>query len=260
MSDKTIPSGNVVERTVAVLELLSSSGAPKRLSDIAQQLQMPKSATHRILSELIEQDWVEQDRENECYGLTLRMALLGQRQLARLKPTNLRQPVLDRLAASIQELVRLTRVQNDRLVWIGSAQGRRTGLLYDPDMSARIPLHATANGKVWLASLPTDTAIRIANDSGMGQTSGLGPKALISVPDLMKELERTRARGWGLADEEAEPGVIAVAVVVRDPDSQFVVGTISVAAPVARFIFERVEHVVAQLKQGAEQVALAWQT
>jgi len=260
VSDRTLPSGNVVERTLAVLELLSGGGAPKRLSDIAQRLQIPKSAAHRILSELVEQDWVEQDTENECYGLTLRMALLGQRQLARLKHSNLRQPVLDRLAASIQELVRLTRVQNDRLVWIGSAQGRRTGLLYDPDMSARIPLHATANGKVWLASLPVDTAVRIALENGMGRAPGLGPKALVTVTDLIAELDRTRARGWGLADEEAEPGVTAIAVAVLDPDTSTVLGTVSVASPSTRFPISRAHELVPHLRQAAEQIALAWYT
>lgn len=248
-------SGGVVDRTVAILETLSALDGPRRLSDLAQDLGIPKSAAHRILSALIARGWVEQSDETECYGLTLQMALLGQRQLARLGAENLRQPILDRLAARTRELVRLTAVQGDRLVWAGSARGRRSGLVYEPDMSERILPFATANGKCWLASLDPDRAVRLALDAGLGSERPT-PNTLATVPALLAELERTRARGWGLADEEAEAGVAAVAVPVRRDGA--VVATMSVAAPIVRMGPARVEHLAELLENAAGQMAVAW--
>lgn len=250
-------SGSVVDRTVAILETLSAVESPRRLSDIAQDLGMPKSAAHRILASLIERGWVEQSDGTECYGLTLQMALLGQRQLARLGVENLRQPILDRLARRTRELVRLTAVQNDRLVWVGSARGRRSGLVYEPDMSERVLPFATANGKCWLASLDPDRAVRLALDAGLG-TERPTPNTLTMVPALLAELERTRARGWGLANEEAEVGVAAVAVPVWRGDA--VVATMSVAAPIVRMDPARIEQVASLLKDAAGQMAVALET
>src|SRR5215218_1152345 len=224
-------AGNASERTINVIEILALAEEPMRLTELAQRVGIPKSAVHRILTSLIDRGWVEQNQENDCYALTLRMALLGQRQLAVLNINNLRQPFLDRLAARTKELVRLTAVQNDKLVWIGSARGRRSGLVYEADMTEEIIPYATANGKIWLASLPTEQAVKIALDASLGkQRDGL--RIISTVPELVAELEVTRKRGYGLAQEEAEQGVAAVAVAVQDEHG--VVGTMSVAAPISR--------------------------
>ena len=71
-------AGNASERTVNVIEILALAEEPMRLSELAQRVGIPKSAVHRILTSLIDRGWVEQNPENDCYALTLRMALLGQ--------------------------------------------------------------------------------------------------------------------------------------------------------------------------------------
>src|SRR5215218_8333041 len=219
-------AGNASERTINVIEILALAEEPMRLTELAQRVGIPKSAVHRILTSLIDRGWVEQNQENDCYALTLRMALLGQRQLAVLDIHNLRQPILDRLAARTKELVRLTTVQNDKLVWIGSARGRRSGLVYEADMTEEIVPFATANGKIWLANLPTERAIKIALDAGLGKRRD-GLRTITTVEELLPELEETRRRGYGLAQEEAEQGVAAVAMAIRDEHG--ILGTMSVA-------------------------------
>lgn len=72
--------------------MLAVSEAPLRLSEIAQQFGIPKSAVHRILTSLSDRSWVDQSH-NDSYALTLRMPLPGQRMLAMLGGTNLRQPI-----------------------------------------------------------------------------------------------------------------------------------------------------------------------
>lgn len=257
MSDvEIVPPANAIERVIGAIEMLATSEEPLRLSDIAQHLGIPKSAVHRILTSLTERGWVEQSH-NDTYALTLRMPLLGQRMLSRLNLTNLRQPILDRLAERTRELVRLTELRNDELVWIGSARGRRSGLVYEADMTERVVPFATANGKAWLATLPMDRAIRIALDAGLGARADL-PKAVQTVAALRDELDATRARGYGRALEEAEDGVAAIAVTIGD--ARGVVGTMSVAAPVNRLGPERIAEVLPALKQAAQSMMLIWHT
>jgi DNA-binding IclR family transcriptional regulator len=255
MSEIEIVSpANAIERVIGVIEMLAVSDEPLRLSEIAQQFDIPKSAVHRILSSLSDRGWVEQGH-NDSYTLTLRMPLLGQRMLAMLGGSNLRQPILDRLAEQTRELVRLTELRNDELVWIGSARGRRSGLVYEADMTERIVPFATANGKAWLATLPKERAIRIARDAGLGTLAGF-PNAVKDVPGLLRELEATRRRGYGLAQEEAEEGVAAIAVGIGD--ARNLVGTMSVAAPVGRLGPARIRELVPVLKRAAQSMMLIW--
>src|SRR5436305_299464 len=83
----------------------------------------------------------------------LRFALLGHRVLQASRLPDLVQPVLDALAAETRELVRATIATEDRLVWLACAQGAPPGLVYQPAMDGPVLLHATANGKAYLATL-----------------------------------------------------------------------------------------------------------
>jgi IclR family acetate operon transcriptional repressor len=248
--------GGASERILAAIELLALADQPVRLSDLAHQLGIPKSAAHRTLAALLDAGWAEQSQGSECYSLTLQLAILGQRLLAQRSLTDLKQPILDDLANRTRELVRLTAVQNGALVWIGSARGRRAGLVYEPDMGEKILPFATANGKVWLASLPREQAIKIALDSGLGNSRLGGPGRISQLRALEDELDRTAARGFGLAREEAEAGVGAVAVGVTAGEGLY--GTMSVAAPIARLSDQRIDELLPLLRKAARNIALAW--
>jgi DNA-binding IclR family transcriptional regulator len=258
MSETRSKTGGSVDRTLAIVELMALADQPMRLSDMAHQLDIPKSAAHRILTTLIENGWAHQNSESECYNLTLRMALVGQRQLRRLEAADLRQPILDDLAQRTKELVRLTSVQNRSLVWIGSSRGRRSGLVYEADMSEKIIPFATANGKVWLASMPREEALRIALDAGLGR-EGIGTgKTITTIEALSHELDLTAKRAYGLAQQEAEDGVGAVAVAISAGGK--IVGTMSVAAPLTRLPDARVAEILPMLRAAADNMAIAWES
>ena len=252
----------LLNRCLDLLALLSVDSQSSRLSDIAAALELPKGPVHRLLSELSALGWVEQDRETERYRLTLKLALLGQQYLRSTSLPGVAQPILDEVARRCRELVRLTVVQGNGLHWLASAQGAPTGLMYQPALNGQLLLHTTANGKVWLATLDEPRATRIALQGGLGQAGApgrlAGPRALSDVPGLLRELAATRERGYGLAVEEAEPGVKAIAVVVRAHDDQKLLGTMSIAGPLVRMGPERDAEVHLLLQQAAGTLGLVW--
>jgi DNA-binding IclR family transcriptional regulator len=132
--------------------------------------------------------------------------------------------------------------------------------MYSPSMDSPITLHATANGKVWLASMSNDRAVELALHSGLGKAAARawGPKAITSIEQLIPELELTRQRGYGLVVEEAEPGVAALAVPVRSLTDSAVVGTMSIAGPVMRVQPERYDDFHALLNEAASKLGAVW--
>ena len=247
---------SLVERSFYVVELLAEDAGNMRLGDIAERLNLAKSAVHRMLSVLVDIGWVEQDPETGFYRLTLKLAILGQRFLSGTHLPDVCQPVLQELASATRELVRMAVVQGERLTWIAQAQGAQKGLLYQPEMVAKVRLSVTANGKAWLSTLSNNDAIRIAMDDGFGQAGG-GAKAIKTVEALIDELEVTRHRGWAISDEEAEPGVIAVAAPISLATRE-VVGTVSVAGPTSRFGAGRRKEVASAVLSAARKLADRW--
>jgi IclR family acetate operon transcriptional repressor len=80
------------------------------------------------------------------------------------------------------------------------------------DIGHEDPLHATAVGKVYLASLPEEEAAALLNRIPL---SRLTPKTLTSKTALLKDLQTIREVGYAVNDEETEIGVTALAVLLR---------------------------------------------
>lgn len=71
------PPTGVMERTLATLELLACQVEGLSLSTIAERLAMPRSATHRLLADLVRCGYVQQPYSHGNYRLTPRLAAIG---------------------------------------------------------------------------------------------------------------------------------------------------------------------------------------
>jgi DNA-binding IclR family transcriptional regulator len=248
----------VLDRTLETLEFLAGEPRWIRLSEIAERLELPKGAAHRMLAQLALLGWVEQDQATNQYRLTMKLALLGQEYLEGTGVPNLVQPILDEVAKKCRELVRMTVVEGDSLSWIAASQGAAPGLMYQPKMTGSVFLHTTAVGKAWLATMPDDEAMRAALASGLGKPGIGGPRAVRSVSALLKEIHLTRERGYATAVEEAERGVTAMAVAVRAQRTNRVIGTVSIAGPLTRVTPDTYEPNYQLLRRASKRLGTIW--
>jgi DNA-binding IclR family transcriptional regulator len=248
-------STSLLDRCLQILEVLAEAPQGMALGAISARTGMAKSATHRMLAALIDSGFVRQNRSRD-YRLTMKMTTLGFRFLGQTGLIEHCQAVLDRLADELEELVRMTVVDGDCLVWVTKAQGARRSVVVDPVMGHDVALHATSAGKVWLASLPTEQAVKYVLRDGFGTPQKHGPNVIQSVESLLKELKDTRTQGYGLVWEEAEPGIgaVAVGIPVSMNESSPLIGTVSVAGPVFRLSQERLKAFVPNLQAASQEL------
>ena len=248
------------ERCLAIIELLADSAGAIPLGDIAERLDLPKSGAHRLLATLVDLGWAEQDPETSFYRLTMRLAILGQRFYDATGIPDSCQPLLDRLARQSREFVRLAVVDRDSLVWVAHAQGAAGGLVYQPSLTTNtVPLHATASGKAWLATLATDRAIQnVLANGDFHAADKYGPNVVRTIEALLRELDATKQRGFGLALSEAEPGVTALAAAIRSEEGGAALGTVSVAGPGLRMTEQRIHQLAPLVMQSASELSKLW--
>src|SRR5688572_6791727 len=248
------------ERCLAIIELLADGGRNLPLGEIAERLSLPKSGAHRLLATLVELGWAEQDPQTSFYRLTMRLAILGQQFYVATGIADICQPVLDRLAADCREFARLAIVDGHSLVWVAHSQGVSSGLMYQPSLTTiSVPLYATASGKAWLCTMPADQALHIVTkNGGFKGADRFGPNVIRSPDVLVRELKATARRGYGLAFNEAEFGVTAVAAVVRSGPDGAVLGTVSIAGPSARVTEKRVHELAPRVLESAEALSDLW--
>lgn len=247
---------SVLDRTLGILELLSRHGEGLELASIADQLNMPRSAAHRLLVDLVRTGYVRQPRELGSYMLTTKLVSLGLSFLSHSGIVDFSQPLLDRLAEISGELVRLGVVDGERLTWVARAQGARRGLRYDPDMGSDARLSCSSSGLAWMASLSDEEAIALASRQGLGRPEDFGPNAPRTLQEMLAMVHAARERGYSVTVDTYSAGLSAMAAPVRLA-GQPAIGVITIAGPTARFTESRMHALAPELLAIAEQMAAA---
>ena len=240
-------AGSQIERAFSLVESLAAEPQGLGLQTLADQLQIPKSAAHRMLAELARLGYVRQNRDNSRYQLSAKLVALGFRYLSS-SGADIIQPILDRLAQESGELVRL-----------GVIQGARSGLRYDPDMGRDAPLFYTASGHAWLASLSDDEALQMVLRQGIADPEQFGPNAPRSTEQLLSYLAGARERGYAWVEQTSAVGTSALAAVVRRPQGNEVIGVLSIAGPSARLSQARLPELAPLLLAAVEELSAASQ-
>ena len=255
MSNTNTASGTV-DRVLRVIETLAAAPEGMPLADLAGELELPRSACHRLLQELVRCGYVRQLRAQGDYALTTKLAAVGLGYLGAAGIVDIAQPIIDRMAEVSGELVRLALVDGDRLTFVAKAQGARSGLRYDPDMGIDVRLSCSAGGHAWLMTLSEERATELVVKQGFGEPKAYGPKAPTSFRALMKILDEDRRRGYSLMSEMYAPGMTAMAAPVLRRGKE-AVAVITIAGPLQRLTLERMQQLGKPLMTAAAELALA---
>ncbi|WP_339851132.1 IclR family transcriptional regulator [uncultured Nisaea sp.] len=251
---------SALERGLGILELMVTHPAGLPVSRIAALLDMPVSGVHRQLKELARLGYVRQAREQGDYLLSVKLSALGLSFLGRSGVTDIAQPILDRLAATSAELIRLSVIDGDQLVWVAVAQGATGGLRYDPGREQGVVVHlaSTAGGQAWLASMNDEDALALVNRQGLRPTEfEPGPGAPPTLKALLGALNEARAKDYALTVNSYMIGMAAMAVPVRYGTGGAVVGCLSIAGPSVRLDRERVTALAPILNEAAAELSAA---
>ena len=253
---------SVLEKSLAILELMVEHPEGMQVSAIAKRLDMPVSGTHRTLRELARLGYVRQERDQGDYTLTIRLAALGLSFLGRSGVTDIAQPILDRLAQVSGELIRLSVLDDRGLTWVAVAQGASVGLRYDPGREQGMRVHpaSTAGGQALLATMRDDDILALVGQTGLHPAgSAAAPGAPRTIAELMEVINGIRTRGYSVAVNSYIEGMGAMAVAVRAGGvaNGRVLGCLSIAGPAVRLPIERMAELAAPLFDAAHDIGAA---
>ncbi len=238
-----------VSRALAILQFLASQEAGVSASEIATGTETEKSAVSRILATLESEKYIVRGSGN-LYFIGLKLVSMGILQLEITGLFRLCLPVLQKIADASGELVQLAIADAEGLLYIAKADGSDR-IRVEPRLGTRAALHATAVGKVWLASMPEEIALKIALTAGL---QALTPNTTTSVERLRKELNRVRRDGFAFNAEETFVGLNGIAVPVLGRNDSTVTGAIVIVAPAFRMDAKRATSFLPLMREQAEQL------
>ena len=213
MASEGAPAIQSVDRAGRILLLIGSEPEPLSVTALAGRLGLAKSTVSRLLSSLAHHELVTYDPVARCYRLGPALLRLREAAFPELELVPVLRPVLQRLAERTGATVALAVLRGGLVHALEQAHGSR--VLAGADVGGRgLPAHASASGKVLLASAPD--GVREAVLAG-----GLPALTARSVTDpevLRDELVRVARAGLAVERDELEEGLSSLAAPVRDLD------------------------------------------
>lgn len=227
------PSGSqAIDRAGELLRQVVDASRPVAFSELTQASGLAKSTASRILHALERNGLLRRDAHGEYLpgDSFVRYALRGNTETDLV---SLAHPYLERLGEVSRETINLGVQRHSMVIQISQVDSRY--VLGTTNWLGRSePLHATALGKVLLAYG--------AAELPPGRLERLTAKTITNRGDLAAELEKIHHQGYGVADEELEVGLIAIAAPVRRDDGT-VIAALSVSGPSTRITESRVSQV-----------------
>lgn len=218
-----------VDKALSLMELLARERRPMSLGEMASRLGLRPSTLHHIVVTLRRRGFVGQDPATRQYRLGLRAFAVGAAVAETLDIRDAADPYLRRLMEATGETANLAILDGDSVVYVAQSLPDRVMKTFTR-LGARVPAHCTGVGKALMADLSPEELGKIIDDCELERFT---PKTMCVAADLEAELEKVRAAGFAVDDEEREEGVVCIAAPVRDTTGR-AVAAISVSGPAAR--------------------------
>jgi IclR family pca regulon transcriptional regulator len=217
-----------LERGLAILSCFTPERPVLGIADIADELEMSRSTTHRYVITLTALGYLEQGASRK-YRLGLKVTDLG---MSALNATGLREHArddLEELRVRSSYTVNLGVLDGTDVLYVERARSWRRGqdkidLGLHP--GSRLPAYCTSMGKILLANLPeAEQAERLSEIT----LTKRGPNTITSKTALRDELEEVLEEGLAVNDEELAPELHSIAAPVRN-EAREVIAAVNMAA------------------------------
>lgn len=232
---------------LGILEALARGGRPRGVTDLATELGLTKSNTHRLLQTLVAGNFVQFDPERRTYAAGLKLWELGTHVLAQLDIRDLAGPYLLSLAKRTRETVNLSILDGIHVVFVDrieDGQHVRGGYV-----GVRAPAHALATGKALLAYASDETVAQACI-----RPQAFTAETIVAPSQIRAELAEIRRRGYAFNIGEWRELVNSVAVPVWGT-RQRPVASIGVTGPRTRMTIRRLRELTPMLVDAAQTIS-----
>ncbi|WP_323020461.1 IclR family transcriptional regulator [Pararhodobacter sp.] len=239
-----------VEKALKLLDFFTDKVTEIGLSDLARLSGIDKATVLRMLQDMAESGFVEQNPENKRWRLGAGILRLARLREAAQPVTRVLTPILERLAGETGETAHASLLSGRDLANIGVVEPTRANRVYiEPGLA--LPLHATASGLAFTAFARPEQRDRVLGRK-LPAITGTTP---VTRDGLAEMLTRTERRGFAVADQTFEAEVYGLAVPLFGPDG-FACGALAVATPASRVSEPHERGILAALAPAAAEATL----
>ncbi|MGA2390755.1 MAG: IclR family transcriptional regulator [Candidatus Sulfotelmatobacter sp.] len=239
-----------VERALAILEAVAQESKGLSNAEISRKLQIPKSSASYILRTLEAQNYLTR-ADSGKYKVGLKILSLSRGALSDLDVRGVALPIMRHLTRQTGLTSHLAILDGPEAVYVEKVEPE-SFIRMDTWVGRRMRVHATSVGKALVAHIPQDALERIISKAGMEKRT---PKTIITLPKLLKELDKVRTQGYAVDDEENNLGARCVGASVFN-DRGLIEAALGLSGTTQQVSPQTMPAIVESLKDAARHISM----
>lgn len=229
------------DRVLRIFEVFAQVKRPMRLSELAEELDIPQSSTSLLIKTLVQRGYMDYSAQGRMIQPTMRLALLGSWLNNQFSNVGGIHDMLSEIASVCKDTVILGAEMGVQVQYIHVVQGTQP-LRYDLEAGTSRYLVDANAGRV-LLSLKDDKQV----DLIITKTNALRKDQIIDRDVVHKQIENIRVQGYSFVQDLVIPGASIIATPLDQGKVQNPL-SMGIAGPTQR-LQQNLEQNIALLKQ-----------
>lgn len=219
------------------------------VSSLARDAGLPRATALRMIQTLEQEGFLLRIPGDDRVLLGPELLRLARNTDEQLLLREVSWPIICDLVASVRETVTLSVVAPDAGLDVVSQVDAPAQLRPQSWVGQRFPLHASASGKVLLATYDDERLERFLDEPLVRFT----PSTITAAEALRAELGRVRERRFAVSRDEEEEGLSGIATGIYGPADELL-GVLTVGGPTQRLDRQRGRQAIDHLLRAAGQI------
>ncbi|WP_461207875.1 IclR family transcriptional regulator [Clostridium sp. DL1XJH146] len=211
MNESNHKNVQVIDRTLDIIELLSTEQQGLGVTEISIRTNLHKTTVYRILSSLCSRNYVEKNPSNK-YQIGRKLIEIVSCHINDLELQTEARPFLLELSSQYNLTCHLGVLDGDQVVYIEKLDSYTKLRLY-AQIGYRVPAYCSSLGKCLLSCL-SDTELE--ETISLCQFEKFTPNTIVTLPSLKNHLRKVRVQGWAIDNQEYAMSQRCIAAPIYD--------------------------------------------
>jgi DNA-binding IclR family transcriptional regulator len=239
-----------VAKALGIVDLLALRQRSMALGEIADEMDLPKSTAHGLISTMQDFGYLDQSPFDGRYRLGVRFFEIGSVVASNWDVRKAAAPFIQQLVNNMEETVHLVVLDKGEVLYIDKRESNHSIRIVS-QVGTRLPAHCTGVGKVMLAFLEPSEVEYIIKKKGLTRYT----QKTITDPNILKaELDKIRLQGYAVDNEEIMASLRCVAAPIMNHEGT-ACAAISISGTTSRLKGDRLKQAVDEIIKTAADIS-----
>ncbi len=234
-------------RVIKIIEAITLADRPMSPTDIALKLDIPKPTVHRIIGYLKAQNYIQTNpRGSLVPDKSLHDIAVGIIKGSQYRI--MRRSILRGLSEKVKETCGISTPDGMHMTYYDQILTKHP-LRVDLPVGSRVPIYATASGKLYLSQFSKVKRLKILEHLPRKK---LAKNTLITEKEFEDEFKKIRKDGYAVDNEEFIDDMVAISAPILDKENRITAGVYIIAPTIRKSLDELLDYIPLLKETGKE--------